>query len=145
MPKLRSFECGVKGTDWTRIVYAFTRSKARYKYWRDVHEVWDGVKIMDVTSRAVAMPQTDEGFANTARKRGVPLAKIGMHIEVGGEPGILVGKNDSANFNVFFEAGQHAGQELNCHPNWMMKYFDADGKVIYDFTKPKHAEQGGAA
>jgi hypothetical protein len=136
---LRAFECGVKGTDWTRIVHALSRGKAKYEYWHDVTEPWPDIPFTAITCRVLGPPQTDAGFIKTATYRGVPLARIGMRVEVDGEPGVIVGKNSSANFDVLFD-GKHKGGALNCHPNWMMKYFDADGKVIYDFTrKPEGA------
>jgi len=41
----------------------------------------------------------------------------------------LVGSNGSDNFDVIFEDGRRKGL-ANCHPNWRIKYFDSDGKLI---------------
>jgi len=131
--ELQAFECGVKDTDWTRTVHAMTRNKARYLYWRDVREPWPDVPFTAITCRKLGRPQTDAGFLKTAAYRNVPLARIGMRVEVGGDSGLIVGKNSSANFDVLFTDGKHKGHILNCHPNWMMKYFAEDGNVLYEF------------
>ena len=130
---VRAFEVGVKGTNWTRTVHALTAGKAKYKYFCDVREPWPDVKFTNISCRCLGSPVTDEGFLKTAAYRGVPFARIGMLVEVGGNAGQIVGKNTSANFDVLFTAGKHKGLTLNCHPNWMFKYFDDAGKVIAEF------------
>ena len=135
MANLQAFECGVKGTDWTRVVHAMTRNKARYLYWRDVTEPWPDIPFTAISCRKAGPPQTDADFSKTAAYRGVPLAKIGMRVEVGADPGVIIGKNSSANFDVLFTGGKYKGQILNCHPNWMMKYFNDDGSVLYEFGR----------
>jgi hypothetical protein len=134
---LRAFEVGVKGTDWTRTVHALTAGKAKADYLRDVSEPWPDVKFTDITCRCLGGPVTDDGFRKTATYRGVPFAKIGMRVEVGGDAGQIAGNNSSANFDVLFTAGKHKGLTLNCHPNWMFKYFGDNGEVLAEF--------GGAA
>jgi len=132
---LRAFECGVKGTDWTRIVHAMTRNKARYLYWRDIREPWPDVPFTAITCRTLGSPQSDAGFLKTAEYRNVPLARIGMRVEVEKEPGMIVGHNSSANFDVLFTDGKNKGYIFNCHPNWRMKYFAEGGAVLYDFNE----------
>lgn len=58
--KKRWWDCGVVGEDWNRNVLAETRSKARYSYWREVHEYWDGVKITDVRVLSAGLPPVYE-------------------------------------------------------------------------------------
>jgi len=78
------------------------------------------------------MAECNEQFASIAKRRGVPFARIGMHVEMDGASGILVGSNGSDNFDVIFEDGRRKGL-ANCHPNWRIKYFDSDGKLIAEF------------
>ncbi|UPY96239.1 hypothetical protein [Pectobacterium sp. 21LCBS03] len=69
------------------------------------------------------------------RCRGIDFARIGMMVEVYGDIGTITGMNGSANLDVVFtnqlKYGKHAH---NCHPTDRVKYFDADGKVIADYT-----------
>jgi hypothetical protein len=53
--------------------------------------------------------------------------------------------NSSANLDVEFANQLKWGKGThNCHPTWQTCYFDAEGKIIRDFRKPKSggAEQG---
>jgi len=127
---LRAFDCGVRGTDWHRTVHAATPGKAKAIYWRDVCEAWPDTPFTAVTVHCIGDPRTDDGFLKTAAYRNVPFARIGMRVEVAGHSGFIAGKNSSANFDVYFTDGPDKGQTLNCHPNWKMRYFGEDGKVI---------------
>lgn len=131
---VRSFELSVKGTSWKRTICALTRGRARYIYWSDLRETWPDIEFKHISCRSlVALPITPDQFLKTASCRGVPFARIGMRVEVEGEPGVIVGSNSSANFDVLFTDGRLKGQELNCHPNWMFKYFDVEGNLIAEF------------
>ena len=127
------YQVGVRGTDWTRDVLALSRGRAKADYWREVTDAWPDVKYTDITCQVGTSKRPDEEFVHTASYRGVPFAHIGMDVQVGHWNGVIVGKNDSANFNVLFTDGKFKGQTLNCHPNYMMKYFDNDGRVIAEF------------
>lgn len=133
MPQVKAFECGIKGTEWTREICAETRSKARYRYLLDLWDSYPDFSFKDITVRCIGAPRTDSDFERTARNRGVPFAKVGMKVECEGRAGVIVGRNNSANFDVLFTEGKHSGQVLNCHPNWMMRYFDNDGNLIKEF------------
>jgi hypothetical protein len=135
---LRAFDCWVAGTDFDSktVVHEKKASKARWSYYLDVHECWPDLKYIDVRSRCVGAPQTSGAFMRTAKYRGVPFARVGMKAivgnpEVGEWTGRIVGRNDSANFDVLFENGPHAGITLNCHPRWMMRYFADDGTELF--------------
>jgi hypothetical protein len=39
------------GVEWTREIQAETAGKARYHYWREVHEYWETVAITDIRVR----------------------------------------------------------------------------------------------
>lgn len=132
--QLKAYEVSVVGTDWTQTVHETSAGRAKYKYLLDVREAWPDISFKHLRCRSIGKPRTDEGFAKTAGYRGVPFARIGMRVEVGGKPGVIVGKNDSSNFDVLFDSGG----TFNCHPNWAFKYFDDSGKLIAEFP-------GGAA
>lgn len=72
------------------------------------------------------------------RCRGIDFAHIGMMVEVYGDLGTIVGMNDSANLDVVFTNQlKHGKHKANCHPTCEVKYFDAQGNVIADFTTPR--------
>ncbi len=115
--KLRAFACSVKGADWGEsTVHAFTRSKVRYKYWRNVREPWPDIKIMDIQVRTLGAPRNTPAFEHTKKYRGVSF-NIGSRVRVGDSEGFITDQNDSANFQVMFTSGRYAGCELNCHPS----------------------------
>ena len=113
--ELRAFECGVRGTNWTRIVHHLTAGKAKYSYWLDVTEPWPDVKFTDITCRSLGGPIQTAKFKHTAAYRGVDLV-IGDKVLAGGAEGFIVDSNSSANFDVLFTSGKWQGQILNVHP-----------------------------
>jgi hypothetical protein len=113
---LKSFACGVRGTNWTRVVHHMTAGKAKYSYWVDVREAWPDVKFTDITCAVIGRPVQTEKFEHTAKYRGVTF-KIGDEVEVNGETGFVVDSNPSANFDVLFTSGKWHGQTMNCHPS----------------------------
>jgi hypothetical protein len=66
------------------------------------------------------------------KDRCMPFVKRGMRVEhtYDGRKGRVSGANSSANLNITFDGKSYSE---NCHPKWMMKYFDADGNVIADY------------
>jgi hypothetical protein len=117
--RVRAYSCWPKQRpDWATTIHAFTPSAARCEAWRGIREAWDGIKYTDMRSRFIGAPVTDDDFRRVAESRGVPFARVGMGVIVDGKPGVLVGANDSANFDVMFEGGRVG----NCHPNWNMEY-----------------------
>lgn len=131
-PTVRSYACRVKDHSHEETVHATTASKARYAYFLDIRDCLPDLKIMDIRVRSLGGPVTTDRFARCAAYRGVPFARVGMRVEVGGKPGMIVGHNSSANFNVLFD-----GEDvpLNCHPNWMIAYFDEEGREIARFDR----------
>ena len=105
------------------------KAKAWFQRWLDMD-----VDYIDIKCRKIGVPATTEDFIRTAKYRNIPFAYCGMSVEVGGEKGWIVGKNASANLNILFaEDSKHRGLILNCHPNWMIKYFDKQGNIIKEF------------
>lgn len=75
------------------------------------------------------------------RCRGMDWARIGMMVEVDGELGTIRGMNSSANIDVEFVNQLKMGKGThNCHPWWETRYFDADGKIIKDYTESQRKE-----
>lgn len=134
---VRAYEVGVKGQEWTRtVVYALSAGKAKYDYLLDVRESWPDVTFKHITCRAGG-PFEPLRLRRTAADRGLPFVHARMQVEVEGHSGVVVDSNDSANFDVLFVEGPHAGLTLNCHPTWQTKYFGDDGAVLADFTGGK--------
>jgi hypothetical protein len=133
MPELRAYEVTVTVGDYPEIVHAATAAKAKYKRYLSFKDAgWD-IEFKHLRCRSLGLPKTSAEFKRTAKYRGVEFAEIGMRVQVGPDFGVLVKNNASANFDVLFESGKWAGQELNCHPNWDIKYFAKDGSLIKEF------------
>ncbi len=66
------------------------------------------------------------------KNRNMPFAKRGMRVEhtYNGKKGRISGANCSANLNIIFDGQKHSE---NCHPHWMMKYFDGQGQLIKEY------------
>lgn len=130
---LRAYECSLDGKHWSTI-NALSKGKAKSEFLSDID--WD-VRYIDVRCRVLGDVKfhTPEGFKKNARYRNIPFAYCGMKVELSGSFGWIVGHNCTANLNVLFYTGEYIGQTLNCHPNWMLKYFDEEGNVIKDFEK----------
>ena len=142
---LRAYECRLD-PEWItsegpfrKTVMAENAGKARYHCLLDLRDAGYRVRFQDIRVRSTSsLPLvTLDAFAETARRRGVPFARIGMKVKVGEHSGIITGKNDSSNFDVLFTEGPHKGLALNCHPNWEMKYFAADGSILADFSEER--------
>lgn len=112
-----AFEVSVTGTDWKQIVNARTRGKAKAEYHRQVLDAWPDVPFTKMRCRKIGPPHSSERFLHNARYRGMPDVRCGQRVSVGDESGVIVGHNDSANFDVLFDAGSKYGETvLNVHP-----------------------------
>lgn len=115
-PQLKAFSCTVKGTDWDRVVHAFTRSKARYIYWLDVKDSWPDTTLMDICVRSLGPPRTTEKFQHTADYRKAWF-KLGDKVRVGDSLGFVADSDSSANFVVHCFSGRYAGGIIHAHPS----------------------------
>lgn len=119
-----AFELGIVGQAPTRVMNARSSGKAKYLYLLDVRDYWPDVTFMDLFARRIGPPVTSEAFKRTAAYRGLPELRCGQAVEVkiGREPGVargvIVGHNESANFEVLFDddSPHFAGLTLNVHP-----------------------------
>ena len=69
-------------------------------------------------------------FDDMKISRGIPFAKVGMHVNVDGKLGVIVGSNNSNNLQVQLSG---FASSSNCHPHWRIKYFDDNGNVIKEY------------
>jgi len=88
------------------------------------------------------MSKDKQFIADMIRCRGIDFARIGMMVEVYGDLGTIVGMNGSANLDVVFTNQLKYGKyKHNCHPTCEVKYFNADGEVIAEYTSKPVKEQ----
>lgn len=116
-----AWECNVRGKDWHRTINHLTAGKARYQYLLDLRDAWPDASFADITVRKVGPAHTSEAHKRTAAYRGRPELTCGRRVEVcsGGQRalGVIVGHNDSANFDVLFDEDTYfAGGIGNVHP-----------------------------
>lgn len=124
VPKREVFawECNVRGKDWQRTINHLTAGKARYEYLLDLRDSWPDATFADITVRKVGPAHTSEAHKRTAAYRGRPELTAGRRVEVcsGSQcaKGVIVGHNDSANFEVLFDEDTYfKGGIGNVHPS----------------------------
>lgn len=70
------------------------------------------------------------------RCRGMGFVWLGMKVEVSGEIGTINGMNSGSNLDVRFANELEFGKGVqNCYPQWDIRYFDEDNKVIADYRQ----------
>ena len=64
--------------------------------------------------------------------RRIPFVKRGMRVfsTYKNKFGVICGANCSGNLNIRFE-GETFSE--NCHPHWMLQYFDKNNNVIAEY------------
>ena len=117
-----AWECNVRGKDWQRTINHLTAGKARYEYLMDLRDAWPDATFADITVRKVGPAHTSEAFLRTATYRGMPSLRCGARVEVlcGTKRalGVIVGHNDSANFDVLFDEDTYFNGGIgNVHPS----------------------------
>ena len=122
MREVFAWECNVRGKDWQRTINHLTAGKARYEYLLDLRDAWPDATFADITVRKIGPAHTSDAFRRTATYRGMPDLKCGTRVEVrsGGQRalGVIVGHNDSANFDVLFDEDTYfKGGIGNVHPS----------------------------
>jgi hypothetical protein len=118
-----AYEVSVVGRDWSQVVNASTRGRAKKEYHRDLLDSWPDIPFTALRARKLGPAQSSSAFIRCAEYRGVSL-RCGQAVAVHCGPGVLgrgvvVGHNASANFDVLFDADspRHAGLRLNVHPS----------------------------
>ncbi len=117
-----AWECNVRGKEWQRTVNHLTAGKARYEYLLDLRDSWPDATFADITVRKVGPAHTSDAFRRTATYRGRTELACGSRVEVvsGSQRalGVIVGHNDSANFDVLFDEDTYfKGGIGNVHPS----------------------------
>ena len=71
-------------------------------------------------------PQTSERFRADAAYRGMPDIQCGQRVKVGEAHGVIVGHNESANFDVLFDpdSPRYANLRLNINPRRLNPLID---------------------
>lgn len=115
-----SFECRVTGDEHGSIINERSAGRARYQYWLDVRDCCPDLRLIDIRVRKLGAPVSSNGFLRTAAYRGLPGLRCGDRVRVGAATGVIVANNSSANFDVLFDEGEHAGLRMNVHPAEMV-------------------------
>ena len=113
-----AFEVWVDGQQsWARTINARSSGKAKAEYHRSVSECYQ-VDFCRMRCRKIGGPVTTSQFMHNAAYRGMPEIRCGQRVRVGENPGVIVGHNESANFNVLFDdnSPEYPGLTLNVHP-----------------------------
>lgn len=135
-----AFEVWAVGSEHRSTINARTSGAARYDYLLDVLDCWPDVKYTDLRARKIGPARTSEAFLRTARYRGMPDLRCGDPVTVNGRAGVVVGHNDSANFDVLFDAGTDwAGSVLNVHPSELVR---AAASMARDLEAPPMGREG---
>ncbi len=68
------------------------------------------------------------------KSRSMEFVKRGMRVKLtyNGRMGRVSGANSGANLNITFDGDNYS---QNCHPWWMMQYFDKDGNLLKEYGK----------
>ena len=108
-----AFACGINGREGSTTINHRTAGKARYSYLLDLRDVYSKLKFADIRVRKLGPPVTSEAFARCARYRGLPELRCGDRVELRegmrcGMRGVVVGHDDSANFDVLFDDDSEA-------------------------------------
>lgn len=127
----KHYKCSLDGKHWWN-TFASSSGQAKQAYIRMLDGCADDC-YLSILCR-VDRPKTTQAFKDNAKYRGIPFAYVGMNVKVGGDKGVIVGHNSSANLDVYFLEGDNKGQKLNCHPNWKIQYFNKKWKLIKEFN-----------
>ena len=101
---------------------------------RAISHYLDKINVCDSDNDLTEENKETRAVAETAKKRNVPFACIGMRVWVkGGNWGTIVGVNVSGNFSVLFDDYPLATPS-NVHPNWEIEYYSEDGTLIQKFN-----------
>ena len=103
------------------IINALSPGKARYEYLLEARDSWPDMKFADIKVRKVGVAHSSEAFKRNAAYRGMPDIRCGEEVSVHGARGVIVGHNDSANFDVLFLDGAWEGATLNVHPSEVVR------------------------
>lgn len=102
--------------EWATSTNSRSAGAARYEVFRSYRDAYPDVKLIDFRSRLMGKPSTSDAFIRCAESRGVSF-RCGDRVKIrDGDEGIITGHNASANFEILFTTGKHAGRKLSSHP-----------------------------
>jgi hypothetical protein len=113
-----------------------TAGQAKSAHFRHVRDAWPDTKFTDILVRKDGGPKTSREFLRVAAARGVPHARCGMVVRVAAQWGVLVGHNDSANFDVLFTTGSKRWTDRQRSP-WRYQVVSAE----YFICSVKHTKR----
>lgn len=104
-----------------RQVVAVSRSSARMQVLRDLWETWGRGRadFADLRVRRIGGPRTSDRLRRVAEYRGVPHARAGDVVTVGGVRAEIVDADESANFVVLFLDGTLRGSTGHVHVGYI--------------------------
>ena len=72
------------------------------------------------------------GMKEFRKRRGMPFVKRGTRVKstYDGKEGRVSGANAALNLNITFDGDDFS---INCHPFWMIQYFDTNGRLIREY------------
>lgn len=116
-PQVFAFGARYRDDPHETVINTTSAGKARYEYLMDVREVAPDATFADIRVRKLGPAHTSEQFTRTAAYRGMPNVRCGQRVIAFGAHGVIVGHNDSANFEVqFAEDSEFKGGRGNVHP-----------------------------
>lgn len=117
MLEVFAFSCRIVGSAYETIINTTTRGKAKAAFMLDIHDIWPNLRYTDIRARKIGPPHTSKAFKRNAAYRGLPDVCCGQRVQVGQNQGVIVGHNESANFNILFDPASKFGHiVLNVHP-----------------------------
>lgn len=122
-----AFAVGIVGHEGTTTINHRSANRARAELLRNIGDVWPDLTYTQLFARKLGPPVTSGGFRRTALYRGLPDLKCGDRVAVRTKGngscwvdalGVVVGHNESANFDVLFDddSPAFARLTLNVHP-----------------------------
>ncbi len=130
--EIRAYGCRTRyeeAGEHEHVVHHTSRGRAKAEFLAELD--MPEYEYTDIRCRCLGRPRTSQAFKDNAEYRGIPFAYVGMMVMVGDKRGWIVGHNSSANLDVLFDDGL----TLNCHPNWMITYYDRQENPIAMFTE----------
>src|SRR5215470_14716224 len=107
--------------EWHRIINARTAGAAKSEYWRDINDCWE-VAYTEIRCTKLGKPRSPSPeFQRVAEYRNRPDLHCGTRVKAEGGTGVIVGVNDSCNFEVLFDEDSPvcAGMRGNIHPHYI--------------------------
>lgn len=114
MDSVYAFEVWVTGHETLkRVVNARSLGAAKYACYLLWSDVDPDLRITVMRARKLGAPVTSDSHKRTMQMRARPELEAGVRVLVDGKPGVIVGANHSANFDVLLDGQKYS---VNVHP-----------------------------